>query len=182
MGELTIENERLRVTVQAAADGDVLLAAATAAFTSAEKNLPRARRQSPSSPPTGGEEGNRLSPPEGGRKTRPPARRKGSQADRIRVIAIRVLADGHLHERREIAAAVGAEGLRTQHVDTALSRDDRFVREENVMGRPVYRDSRAVRPPVREQSEADRPDWMRSNGHAPEGDVTRLGGWEPADG
>ena len=81
--------------------------------------------------------------------------RAKTKAERMREVARRVLADGRVHERREITKAVREAGLPAQQLDAALRRD--FVRDENVLGRPTYRDPSVTPAPSREI----RPDYAR---------------------
>ena len=72
------------------------------------------------------------------------------------------MADGKVHERREIAKAVRAAGLDPQIIGRAC--DSTFEKDTNVKGRPVYRDPNVPsgytdRPSV---PDSHKPGWMRN--------------------
>jgi hypothetical protein len=117
--ELIIESRGVRLALTARdASEDVLLAAASAALA-----VLRDKKQVPPSPPRSRGEGGTRKLASGGRQT-----------DAIRAIARKVLADGHVHERREISKAVREAGLNPNPLNQAL--EGHFERGENVMGRP----------------------------------------------
>jgi hypothetical protein len=73
---------------------------------------------------------------------------------RIRNIAMRVLADGEGHERREISKAVREAGLDPNPLNKAL--EGHFERYVNEDGRPCYRD-----PGISPSDDGPEPEWMR---------------------
>jgi hypothetical protein len=87
-----------------------------------------------------------------------------------------VLADGRVHERREISKAVRAEGLDPQPLTKAL--EGHFERGTNMDGRPTYRDA-AVPSPYRDPrglSDEEKPVWLRHHPPAHEdGDLETFG-------
>ena len=102
-------------------------------------------------------------------------RAKSSTNARVREIAETVLADGRVHERREIGAAVKAAGLPPTAVIGALR--NRYQEGHNVDGRPTYCDASVASPYLdpREVADADKPNWMRNHGAAHEpGDAETI--------
>ena len=105
--------------------------------------------------------GSSYSPTYGAIKTTSP--RPGTKTARIQEIARRILADGHVHERREISKAVRAEGLDPQPLTKIL--DGHFERGTNMDGRPTYRDTSVPSPYVdpRTVPEDEKPAWLRNH-------------------
>jgi hypothetical protein len=83
-----------------------------------------------------------------------PRRPAKSQAERIREVVGPVLADGHGHERRELARTVREAGLKVAGLDSALK--GHFYRFENGHGRPAYRDPSVEAP----WGKSEKPDWF----------------------
>ena len=150
MNELTVESDGLRVVVRVG-EGDVW-AATRAAFDAASAALGDGKTTHRGSP-----------------TYRPPMSPTGpvSASDRIRAIAARMLSDGRSRERRVIAKAVRDAGMKSEGLDAALSRDERFERDHNVAGRPIWRDVSVPRPPAPAPvPDSEKPDWMRTPTHA----------------
>lgn len=117
--------------------------------------------------------GSSYSPTYGAIKTTSP--RPGTKTARIREIARQILADGHVHERREIAKAVREAGLDPQPLTKIL--DELFERGTNMDGRPTYRDTSVPSPYVDPRSVPDdeKPPWLRDHPPAHEaGDLERI--------
>ena len=161
--ELTVEAGGLRVTV--AADGVDLWRTTRAAFEAAENIC-----CSPACKTTTNVR----------RPARATHRPKGSKAERVRQIAQELLADGKIHERREISKAVRDEGLSGHLVNSAL--DGHFEKGHNSLGRPTYRD-RSVPSGYNTESPADsdKPAWMRDRVPAEPKPPAAVGKWT-ADG
>jgi hypothetical protein len=160
---LSVEFDGLRLALDGEPDA-LVWAAAQAAFNTAARESARLRGQSLSSPPIGDDESNRPRPNGGGKKTA-----------RMREIARQVLADGRVHERREITKAVREAGLDPQPLTKVLS--GHFERGTNMDGRPTYRDTTVPSPYVDPRTVPDdkKPAWLRN--HAPaheDGDLERI--------
>jgi hypothetical protein len=136
--ELTVETPALRVTV--AAPREAAWKALRAAVEAVEGVVP------PSVYIEGG--------------TTPPGPGQHTMAGRIREIAREILADGRVHERREISKAVREAGIPAGGLDSALS--SCFEKGANVKGRPTYRDrgvpSGYSTKPIPDD---EKPQWMR---------------------
>ncbi len=99
-----------------------------------------------------------------------------SKADQVRDIAQEVLADGRVHERREIAKAARAHGLDAHLINSAL--EGRFEKDVNSLGRPTYRD-RSVASGYNTESPPDdaKPEWMRDRQPAVARPPARVDKW-----
>jgi hypothetical protein len=160
---LSVELDGLRLTLEGEPDS-ANWATLRASIDAAIEESSGLREQSLSSPPMGDDESNRSRPDDG-----------SSKAARMREIAGRVLADGRVHERREISKAVRAEGLDPQPLTKAL--DGHFERGTNMDGRPTYRDTSVPSPYKDPRAVPDdkKPAWLRN--HAPayeDGELERI--------
>jgi hypothetical protein len=97
--------------------------------------------------------------PIGGMNSQKPA----SNAERLREVARGVLADGRVHERREIARAARRRGLNPAGLTQALS--GHFEDGTSMDGRPTYRDPLVPSPyrDPRSVSDDEKPDWLRNH-------------------
>ena len=125
--QLTVSTLGVRVTVVDEGGGaDALLAVAKAVLRGAENNYsPHASLNEESS--------------RSGQKCRKNKDRSSTAS--VREIATRILADGCVHERREIAKAARDAGIPQKTVNQMSGLLDRhFEKGTNVDGRPTYRD------------------------------------------
>ena len=137
--ELTVEANGLRVSVaHKAADGEALWEVTRCAFVAAQKCSETIIHHTPIGVC------DELT-------SRPVAEvDRTPKLKRIRDVALRVLADGEGHERREISKAVREAGLDPNSLNKAL--EGHFDRYVNEYGRPCYRDPAA---------DPEEPGWMR---------------------
>jgi hypothetical protein len=149
-GRLTVEADGIKVTVEAA-DSTDLWAALSAV-------IPRPVEFS-SFPLRGKEEENSSARTEA---KNPVAKTK---VERLRQVAKKVLADGRVHERREISKAAREAGLDPQPLTKAL--EGHFERGMNVDGRPTYRDPSVASPYVDPRAD-EKPGWLPATGPAHE--------------
>jgi hypothetical protein len=91
------------------------------------------------------------------------SRKSGSNAERLREVAREVLADGRVHERREIARAARERGLNPAGLRQALS--GHFEDGTSMDGRPTYRDPSVPSPyrDPRSVSDDEKPEWLRDH-------------------
>jgi hypothetical protein len=140
MNELTVQGGGLSVTVSAPEGADIW-GAARAAFQGARAAI-------------GDEKGFSSRPILKGRRN--------SLAERLRTVAHEVLADGRVHERREIAKAARAAGLNPAGLTQALRTVEELEQSENAHGRCTYRDRSVPSPYASSQIlDGERPEWMQ---------------------
>ena len=144
---LTLEAHGVRLTATDMGGGtEALFTAARGAFEALDPSSPSS--SPPPLPTYGGGDGDR------GR----------SPTEKALRAARRLLADGRVHERREIAKAVRDAGVAQRTVNQLSALLDRhFEKGKNVDGRPTYRDPSvpsgyATPPPVPDD---EKPAWMR---------------------
>jgi hypothetical protein len=86
-----------------------------------------------------------------------------SNAERLREVAREVLADGRVHERREIARVARSRELNPAGLTQALS--GHFEDGTSMDGRPTYRDPSVPSPyrDPRSVSDDEKPGWLRNH-------------------
>jgi hypothetical protein len=159
VNELAVEAAGLRVTVRVAS-GTNVWQVTRAAFEAAKQCS-----GNNSSLPLQGSDDELFTAPRDG----------STKLDQIRDIARLVLADGRVHERREIARAVRKAGLDPNPLNKAL--DGHFERGTNMDRRPTYRDATVPSPYVdpRTVPEDEKPVALRNRPPAHEpGDVELI--------
>jgi hypothetical protein len=149
--ELTVRGPDLRVTVEIDRGGQDVLWAVTRAAFEAARSLLSTPEDNNHHHPTGDDDDHCRRPIE-------------SKAERIRRVARRVLADGRIHERREISKAVREAGLDPHTLNKVLEAAGDFERVVNGNERPAYRDTSV--PSAYKQPETtpddEKPAWMRN--------------------